>query len=416
MIISVLALLACGCTSVQPNNVVDDKSEGPLIARALFTKQECESDPNKGKAESTVAVAATTWIIEKAADKAVNFFADAVRSAAEQDKNTFTISGQSADFIFNVQGEEITMNKCLYVIVAPRIQNSTWCEPNAEGNWHKSTTCMGPQELKDAWLKWDLGKPVFFAEIVMDSSRGGPVGVVIPNAYRIYYPAPISKIPIEKVKGLSISVTATKPTKSSKETGDIILEVFLGGDGVTPKAELNKSKLQTSGLWVVLPGMEGIIGKKFAGPVNLSVTLAETQNPTKWLQTVAKFVDENKQKAIEEIVKNTDPVKKAAAAQAEIVSKLSLEEAAATQCSSFSEQMDKLASAKKDVADNKGETEEEKLRFKYALDAACATTNLSARTTLAAWIAAGNEVSTSKAFCKRKEGHDDEIKKICKYQ
>lgn len=406
-VLTVATLVAItGCASLGMNE--NAAKQGPVIARAFFSDEACRSDPSRGEAESALGAAALSWLIGKAAEGAVNFVAGAIADAAKADRETFTVTGQSADYLFKVQGDKATARGCLYVVVAPRVKGGKWCELGQKGHWYNAERCIATKEVAARWREWSLGTPTFFAEIGMTRPEGGPPGAVIPRAFKVYYPEPISTMDTDKVQGFTITVTATKPTKSTKTTGDVVLEVFLGGDGVTPKTVASDAALHTSGLWVVVPGVEGGVGSSFAGPVNLTVTVAETPHPTKWLQAVAKYVDENKQKAIDKIVAKTDSSKREAAEEAEAVDALKMQGTAATACVAFSTQMEKLSKASK--AAGTGSTEEEKLRSGYALDEACSATKLLKRTTQAAWEASGK---SSGILCDRAKDPDVEIGVLC---
>lgn len=412
-IVAAIAFSVSACAPLKANRATHENK--PIIARAIFSDRVCPNDPDRGRSESVLSAAAASLLIGKAAEASVNYLNEAIIEAAKQDSQTFTITGQNPDYLFTAQDGKTRMRGCLFVIVAPRVTSGQWCEKDQVGNWYNRITCREPApELKDKWEEWSLGTPVFFAEIGMVSPPGGPTNTVIPRAYKVYYPEPISTMAVDKVKGFTISVTASKPTKSTKSSGDVVLEVFLGGDGVTPRTVTNDATaLQTSGLWVNVPSAEGTIGSKYAGPVNLSVTVAETPHPTKWLQALATYSGENKQKAIDAIVAKVDPAAREQEEEAEIIDSLTLDGAASTACVNFSQQMAALASAQQDVKSGKGSTYEEKLQYGYALDAACTTTKLLKRTTLASWEASSK--SQSGHLCGRAQDADVEITTLCSH-
>ncbi len=410
MISAIVSISLFGCSSMHVSSPSADAKDakGPLVARAFFGNDACLSAPSSSAKESAFAAAAASWFVGKAAEAVVDYVADAVAEAAKQDSETFTITGQSADYLFYMK-ETMRMRGCLYVAVAPVLPRATkWCEDGKTGNWYSSGTCETRAELIENWKQYRLGEPVFFAEIGMEFPDSGPTTAAIPKAYKVHYPNSISSIPVDKVKGLTITVSAAKPTKSSKTSGDIVLEIFMGGDGVTPKTVSANADLKTSGLWVVIPPSDGKEGKEFAGPVNLSVTVAETQNPTKWLQSIAKYVSANRQKAIDSIVKNLDPAKKEEAAKVEATAAIKAEGVVAAACTALSVQFSALELAKKNVSS--GSNNEEKLRSGYALDAACANAKtILANTKLAAPPAAG------KTLCGRADKPEETLTNLCSH-
>lgn len=310
LIVCVLGGITAGCGyfDVKPR----ESEDGPIIARAFFSNESCSGAA--GTSEFAGAPALVTAGVTKAAELAVGYIADAVAKAAEADKKTFTIVGQNADYLFSVQGGTVKMRSCLYVAVAPRVANAKFCPPSkndVRGNWYNSSSCQSaPQELVKKWEDWSLGTPTFYAEISFRKPKGGPDTALIPEVHKIYYPKPVSTMGEDKVKGFSILVSAAKPTKSNVTSGDTVLEVFIGGEGVTPKTVREDLSFRTSGLWVAVPAQDGKLGESFAGPVNLTVTVAETPNPTAWLQAVNSFIAANKQKAVDKIVSSADPATK----------------------------------------------------------------------------------------------------------
>jgi hypothetical protein len=397
---------SCGYFDVKPR----ESEDGPVIARAFFSDNACVG--TKGTSESLLGAAAATWVITKASELVVGYVTDAVAQAAKADKDTVTITGQNPDYLFKVQDEKARMRGCLYVVVAPRVTHGQFCssDKNVRGNWYNSASCkMAAAELVSKWSEWSLGTPTFFAEISFRQPEGGPVVTVIPEVRRIYYPQPISTMNEDKVKGFSILVTASKPTKSTKASGDTVLEVFLGGDGVTPKTVRSNQALQTSGLWVVVPAVEGGMGKDYAGPVNLTVTVAETPNPTAWLQAVAGFVAANKQKAIDMSVAKLDPAAVAKADAEEEASASKFRSNAANLCTTLSTEMAKLGQANNELMKGKHATSEERLRAGYALDSACETTRNAGDAAKVAWGLA----ERAGEVCNRPKAPTLEIAGLC---
>lgn len=411
----VFALAALsGCAQMEVRDLGTE--EGPLVARAMFSDEACSSDPKRATAESVFGPATTSWLIGKAAEGMVGYMTDALAEAARQDRDTVTISGQSPDYMYRIQGGKAKVRRCLYVVVAPRVGKGEWCLPNRESHWYNKSSCSPsdvPAEVREKWKEWSLGTPRLYAEIAMSIPEGGPSGIAIPKAYKVHYPKPVTGIDVEKLRGLTIAVSASKPTKSSKGSGETMFEVFLGGDGVTPTTVAGDSTVKTSGLWVKLPEPDGLLGDKYAGPVNLTVSVAESPHPTKWLQTIAKYVQENKQKAIDTIVRNVDPAARADTAQREVIDDLKIQLAAAKQCSEFSVQMGKLMLARNALNNRTSQDPEAALQSGYLLDATCAETKLAQRVTATAWSAAGGKVESRVHLCDRSKDPDEEILELC---
>ncbi len=408
MVIVLGGLLAsCGYFDVKPR----ESEDGPVIARAFFSNQDCVGA--KGVSESLLGAAAVTWGITKASEMVVGYVTDAVAQAAKADKETVTVTGQNTDYLFSVQGETVKMRGCLYVVVAPRVANGKFCSPaeGAKGNWYNSASCTkASSELVSKWQEWSLGTPTFYAEISFRQPEGGPVVAVIPEVRKIYYPQPISTMKEDKVKGLSILVTASKPTKSTRASGDTVLEVFLGGDGVTPRTVRTKQSLQTSGLWVVVPTVEGGAGKSFAGPVNLTVTVAETPHPTAWLQSVASYVAANKQKAIDLAVAKLDPAAVAKAETEELANASKYRSNAADVCTALSTQMEKLQQAQVHFKTDQHASAEARLRAGYTVASECESTSNAANAAASAWSLA----ERGGPVCDRSKAPTEEIAGLCR--
>ncbi|MGR3886117.1 hypothetical protein [Pseudomonas sp. 1152_12] len=409
VVVIVLGVFVAGCSyfDVKPR----ETEEGPIIARAFFSDQACTG--TQGVSESLLGAAAVTWGVTKASELVVGYVTDAVAQAAKADKETVTITGQNPDYLFKVQDEKIKMRGCLYVVVAPRVAEGQFCLPvkGKKGNWYNPVSCKTvSSELVSKWRDWSLGTPTFFAEISFRQPEGGPVVAVIPEVRKIYYPQPISTMKEDKVKGFSILVTASKPTKSTRVSGDTVLEVFLGGDGVTPRTVRAKQSLQTSGLWVVVPSVEGGAGKDFAGPVNLTVTVAETPHPTAWLQSVASFVAANKQKAVDMAVAKLDPKAVAKAEADELANASKYRSNAADLCTALSTEMEKLQQAQIHFKTGQFTSAEVRLRAGYAMDSACETTRNAGNAAASAWSLAerGGQI------CNRSQDPKVEMAGMCR--
>lgn len=354
-----------------------------------MSNQPCPSDLDPGQSESALAAAAISWLVSKGAEMAVNHVANAVSEAAKEDRETFTVTGQNTDYLYSVSGTKSKLRQCLYVVVAPNNGDWSWCPLKETGNWFNPNKCQ-PQvkEIVDRWKQWRLGSPLVYAEIGFQVPEEGPDNVLKPILHRLYYPKPISNIPSEKVKGLTLTVSATRPTKSNRVSGDVVMEVFIGGDGLTPNKVVDMNNPWADGLWMAVPSSEGKLGSEFAVPVNLAVTFAETPNPTPWLQAVAKFVEANKQKAVDAIVERVDPAKREASQEAEATNDLQLDVAAASACTKLSTAIDLVQAKHADLQAGTG-SPEEKLRQKYALESACASARLESMAADNAWKAAG---------------------------
>lgn len=396
------------CTHTQTKRP-EPASDEVVIARAFMSNQACPSDPDRGQSESALAAAAISWLVSKGAELAVNHVANAVSEAAREDRETFTVTGQNTDYLYSVADAKPKLRQCLYVVVAPNNGDWKWCSLKEPGNWFSSTRCQ-PQvkEIVDRWKQWRLGAPLVYAEIGFQVPEEGPDNVLRPILHRLYYPKPISNIPSEKVKGLTLMVSATKPTKSNRVSGDVVMEVFIGGDGLTPNKIVDTNNPWADGLWMAVPSSEGKLGSEFAVPVNLTVTFAETPNPTPWLQAVAKFVEANKQKAVDAIVERVDPAKREASQIAEETNDLQLDVTAAGACTKLSTALDTVQEKHTEYHAPTGRPEE-KLRQRYALDSACASARLEFMTATNAWNAAG----LSGDFCRRSSPVDSTLLPLC---
>jgi hypothetical protein len=341
---------------------------------------------------------------------AVNHVASAVSEAAKEDRETYTVTGQNTDYLYSVAESKPKLRQCLYAVVAPNNGTGEWCPEGATGNWFSSTSCQpGRLELIDRWKQWRLGTPKIYAEIGFEVPPEGPDNVLKPVLRRLYYPQPISDISSEKVKGITLMVSATKPTKSNRTSGDVVMEVFIGGDGLTPTKKVDTDSPWADGLFMSIPNSEGKLGAQFAVPVNLTVTFAETPNPTAWLQSVAKFVDANKQKAVDAIVQRADPAKREASELAEVTSDLQLEVASSAACTKLSSAVEAVQSKYAESQQSTG-TEEEKLKRRYALDSACSTARLEWLSAKNGWEAAG----ASGEVCRRTSTIDATLSPLCK--
>lgn len=392
---------SCGYFDVKPR----DSDEGPVIARAFFSNQECVG--SKGKGESLFAASAISWAVTKTAEYAVGYVTDAIAAAAKADKETVTITGQNPDYLFKVENEKPKMRGCLYVVVAPRVNQGELCSPSGKGDWYNEDSCAtdAVPELVEKWHDWSLGTPTFFAQISFRTPTGGPATTAIPEVYKIYYPKPVSTMKEDKVKGFSILVTASKPTKSTRLSGDTVLEVFIGGDGVTPKTVRTEQSLQTSGLWVATPPIDGTTGNLYAGPVNLTVTVAETPHPTQWLQSVNDFVASHKQDAIDKIVAASDPAAIAKAEADDAVNASKARISAQASCLTYSNEIEKLTEASNKLAIK--QTSEEHLRAGYALAQQCEVARNAGEMAAANWKLAGIKGTT----CNR---DGDPVPALCK--
>lgn len=405
-----LSCLAAGCGyfDVKPR----DSEQGTVIARAFFSNSACSA--SGGVSESALGVKALTFGVDKVSQWVVGYLTDAVAQAAKADRETVTIIGQNPDYLFGVQGETVRMRGCLYVVVAPRVKKGEFCPQTAgksQGNWYNPVNCKSGVaiEMVDKWKEWSLGTPTFFAQISFKVPKGGPASTVIPQVYKIYYPKPVTTMNEDKVKGFSILVSASKPGMSTQSTGDKVMEVFIGGDGVTPKTVSTDNSLQTSGLWVNLPAQEGEKGESYAGPVNLTVTVAETPHPTVWLQTIADFVATQKQPATDWLRAQVDPVAKAAAANAEEVAAATLRKSAHESCSAFSTQVEKLSESAEELSRNAYANYEERQRALSAFAIGCDDANLAGSAATQAWEKAG----LKGAVCLRDQAPKHQIKALC---
>lgn len=377
-----------------------------LLTRAFLSNQPCPSDPG-GEQEDALS-AALSWVISKGAETVVNYVANAVGDAAREDRETYTLTGQSTDYLYQIAADEPTLRQCLYVVVAPTGQSGEFC-PEAGGNWFNARACnVQVDEISRRWREWRLGEPKLYAEIGLVVPRDGPNTALKPTIYRLYYPEPISGIPVSKVKGLTLMVSAAKPVRANRTSGDIVLEIFIGGDGLTPSAVIGPSTPWRDGLWTTVPSIEGVLGSAFAVPVNLTVTVAETPNPTPWLQAIAKYVEANKQKAVSAIVDRLDPGIREDKAENEVVSNLTLQASAAESCVQLSARMAEVQAKAVDYGSFSGD-EEGKLARRYALDSACVAARLQIRSSRGAWNLAGH----SAALCHRTNGPDDIINGVC---
>lgn len=384
IIVAALCLFLTACSHVQRRPEAAEKNV--VVARAFLSNESCPSAPDQGQSESAVAAAVVSWAIAKGAELVVNYVANAVGEAAKEDRETYTITGQNTDYLFSVSDSKPTLRKCLYAVVAPSGLNGDWCEAGKAGNWYNTESCsVSVKELTDRWKEWGLGEPLIYAEIGLQTPSAGPETVLKPVIYRLHYPKPISSIAASKVKGLTLVVSAAKPSKSNRTSGDIALEIFIGGDGLTPNSRISANSPWLNGLWAAIPPADGKLGSEFAVPVNMTVTFAETPHPTPWLQAVAKFVDANKQKAVDALVERVDPSKREAKEETEAVSSLNLLGAAAESCIKLSMKIEDLETKQK--AARSGGTGEEGLKLKYGLDAACAVAQLQLRSSQSAWAA-----------------------------
>ena len=108
--------------------------------------------------------------------------------------------------------------------------------------------------------------------------------------------------------------------------GSVRAEDF--GDGVDGLSK----QFSVSQRWQPVVPKSAKPGRRYATPVNLHVSITESPNPTRWLQKVAKYVDEHKDEAKEDFLDALDASRRIANEREEILAQLEIDKSAAEAC------------------------------------------------------------------------------------
>lgn len=303
-------VFVAGCGVTGPNKTLEGKA---LIARSALLK-ECPSVPittHSGAYESALIADLAVKAAGVVAAEVVDQVAKAIEDAAEADSAPFIVKGSSPESLYYIVEKNPIPMRCLVVAVGAYKVGADSCKGNAETWLGKDVSCG--EGLRTKMQSWGMDAPKFYAEVLLAAPKKGPVGYLQPSIVRLYYPEPISELGARNVKDVALAITGSSAT-AGLDGGKQVFSLGFASSWLRPGIEykVDVTSLQNSlyglpipnfGHWFAMPmdmkavGTAGGVG----GPVNIETSFIEVPNPTKWLQTLNKFVAENKQKAKEDL-------------------------------------------------------------------------------------------------------------------